>query len=198
MRIRDEYKELSIKKSALEMVVKQGIDGLSMQRLAKLAGVSPATIYIYFKDREDLLLQIALEENKKMSDATLINFNPEMHFADGLRIQWMNRAKYCMENQLSMEFWEQLKHTPLYEKIFENMDSGFMNAMKKFVHNAIERKELVRVPVEVYWSIAFAPLYQLVKFHIQGKSFRGSNNSFSLSEDMMMQALELVIKGLTP
>ena len=51
MRIRDEKKESLIKQKAIEMIVKYGFDGLSMQKLAKAAKVSPATIYIYFKDR---------------------------------------------------------------------------------------------------------------------------------------------------
>ena len=67
MRLRDEAKEQSIREKALEMIVKEGFDGLSMQKLAKAAGVSPATIYIYFKDREDLILQLYYEESLRMT-----------------------------------------------------------------------------------------------------------------------------------
>ncbi|HOZ87501.1 MAG TPA: helix-turn-helix domain-containing protein, partial [Bacteroidia bacterium] len=58
MRIRDENKEAAIRKKAIEMIVNEGFDGLSMAKLAKAAGVSPATIYIYYKNREDLLHQL--------------------------------------------------------------------------------------------------------------------------------------------
>ena len=78
MRTRDENKELTIREKALEMAVKDGFDGLSMQKLARAAGVSPATIYIYFKDRDDLILQLWLQEVKKMVDATLEGFDPSM------------------------------------------------------------------------------------------------------------------------
>jgi len=49
MRTRDEAKEHAIRDKAIEMIVKVGFDGLSMQKLAKAAHVSPATIYLYFK-----------------------------------------------------------------------------------------------------------------------------------------------------
>ncbi|MGZ4091209.1 MAG: TetR/AcrR family transcriptional regulator, partial [Bacteroidia bacterium] len=55
MRIRDEKKEEAIREKALELIVHEGFDGLSMHKLAKAAGVSPATIYIYYKNREHLL-----------------------------------------------------------------------------------------------------------------------------------------------
>src|ERR1700712_4714795 len=112
MRVRDENKIDTIQEKAVEIIVASGFDGLSMQKLAKAADVSPATIYIYFKDREDLIVQLWTGEMEKMATATLEGFDPTMSFADGLRLQWMNRAKYSMENQLSTHFMEQIKYSP--------------------------------------------------------------------------------------
>src|SRR6186713_2634010 len=91
MRIKDEHKELAIRQKAVEIIVEKGFDGLSMQKLAKDAGVSPATIYIYFKDREDLLMQLYIGSLTKMFNASVKDFSPDMHFAEGLEIQWKNR-----------------------------------------------------------------------------------------------------------
>ncbi len=196
MRIRDENKELTIRQKALEMVVKEGFEGFSMQKLAKAAAVSPATLYIYFKNKEDLLLQLSIEESTKMLNATLENFSPEMSFSEGLTIQWLNRAKYCMKYPQQMYFLEQIKHSPLQEKDHQMIADGFKKTMSEFVHNAIARKELVSVPLEVYWSVAFAPLYTLVKFHMAGQSVGG--RKFVLTDEMMMQTLQLVLKALKP
>ena len=54
MRTRDENKQDLIREKGLEMIVKEGFDGFSMQKLAKAAAVSPATLYIYFKNREEI------------------------------------------------------------------------------------------------------------------------------------------------
>ncbi len=196
MRVKDENKEQSIRQKALKMIVKEGFDGFSMHKLAKAAGISAATIYIYFKDREDLILQIFLNETTKMSAATLKNFDPKLPFSDGLKIQWMNRAKYCMKHPIEVEFLEKMRHSPLYQKSLTLMGDDFRNIMKEFVNNAIERNELVKVPLEVYWSIAFAPLYNLVKFHMLGTSVGG--HKFSLNNEVMEGTLGLVLKALKP
>ncbi|MGH3332660.1 MAG: TetR/AcrR family transcriptional regulator [Nocardioidaceae bacterium] len=47
--------ERGITERALEMVDRDGIDGLSMRKLAGLLDVSPMTLYTYFADREALL-----------------------------------------------------------------------------------------------------------------------------------------------
>jgi TetR/AcrR family transcriptional regulator, multidrug resistance operon repressor len=196
MRTRDESKEAAIRQKALEMIVKHGFDGFSMQKLARAASVSPATIYIYFKDREDLLLQLCQEVSQKMMDATLKDFDPAMSFSEGLKLQWINRARYCMENQIEMLFLEQIRNSPLYEKSMALINERFKTVMGEFVHRAIEKKELVEVPIEVYWSIAFAPLYMLVKFHNSGTSIGG--RQFRFSEEIMTQTLAIVLKGLKP
>lgn len=95
-----------------------------------------------------------------------------------------------------MDFLEQLRHSALYAKSFKMVGDEFKNVMHQFVSNAIKNKELVKVPVEVYWSIAFAPLYNLVKFHISGTSVGG--NKFTFSDKIMMQTLNLVLKALKP
>ncbi len=198
MRKRDENKELTIRIKALEMVVRDGFSGLSMQKLAKISGVSPATIYIYFKDKDDLILQLWLQEMEKMVDATLERFDPSMHFDEGLKIQWLNRARFCMQNPTSMHFLEQVKYSPYHEPFMKKMDSSFLKAMGDFVHNAINRKELVKVPLEVFWSLAYAPLYQLVKMHMSGRGMRGGAEKFVLDDRTMNQTLRLVLKALKP
>jgi TetR/AcrR family transcriptional regulator, multidrug resistance operon repressor len=196
MRTRDINKERVIREMAVKMMVKEGLDGFSMQKLARAAGVSPATIYIYFKDKDDLVASICGDAGRKMMDITFKNFDPSMSFSEGLRVQWVNRARYCMKYPDQMNFLEQLRHSPYSEKLAEMMGENFKKMMGDFVNNAIKRKELVKVPLEVYWSIAFAPLYNLVKFHMSGKSIGG--RKFILTDKIMKNTFELVLKALKP
>lgn len=197
MRIKDEKKEKLIRKKAIELIVREGFDGLSMHKLAKAANVSPATIYIYFKDKEDLIIQICAEEFDKMGEATLANFDPEMSFDEGLKVQWMNRIKYCLENPLNMHFLEQVKFSPYIGVVLEKANVKFREVMRQFVQNATKKGEIVSLPLEVYWSLAFSPLYTLVKFHTEKKGLPGTEN-FELDEKTMNQTLGLVLKALKP
>jgi AcrR family transcriptional regulator len=197
MRARDPEKEKTIRRKALELAVKEGFDGLSMHKIARAAMVSAGTLYVYFEDRDDLLIQIYLEESGRAFDAMMENFDPGMSFAEGLRTQWLNRARYYMKNPAGMLFLEQFKYSPLHERALALGNPRFREAMQAFVRGAIQRGELVRAPIEVYWSTAFAPLYNLLKFHTQGKSLPGAGR-FVLSESLLLQTLELVLKALTP
>ncbi len=132
-----------------------------------------------------------------MAEATLEGFDPDMSFAVGLRVQWKNRARYCIGNPREAHFLEQIRHSPFHSHEEPAKGRDFIEAMRAFVRGAIERGELVRVPVEVYWSLAFAPLYQLLKFHMHGRGLSGTPR-FVLDEKLMNQTLELVVRALTP
>src|SRR5690606_32816984 len=114
MRNRDENKRQRIKQQALGMIVKNGLDAFSVQKLAKAVGISPATIYIYFKDKEDLILNIYQEESDRMMEESLKGFDAEMSFKEGLRIQWINRSNYCIQEKDKMIFLEQIRHSSLH------------------------------------------------------------------------------------
>ena len=127
---------------------------------------------------------------------SLQGFRSDMSLAEGMKTQWINRLCFFMEHPMEMEFLEIIRYTIFYEKVSKMMTERFGKIKGDFINNAVAKGELLDLLFEVYWSVAFAPLYQLIKFHTQGKSYVNSN--FSLTEDLMMQALELVIKALTP
>jgi len=197
MRLRDPSKEKAIRRKAMEIAVKDGLDGLSLNKVARAAKISASTFYIYFEDLDDLLVQVYLDESEKAFAAMMENFDPELPFAQGLRVQWFNRARYYMKNPQAMLFLEQFKHSPLHERALTLGSSAFREAMQAFVRGAIQRRELIRLPLEAYWAIAFAPLYQLLKFHSQGKSLPGAGK-FTLEEPLLLKTLDLVLKALTP
>jgi len=196
MRIRDTQKELLVKQKAIEMLLRDGFDGFSMQKLAKACGISVGTIYIYYRNKEDLILSIGIEEGKRMSAATMKGFSPDMPFAEGLKKQWENRAAYWFENRESARFSEKLKRTPYAEAIMDEITKDFRPIMKKFSENAIARKELHFLSFESYWSVAFGPLYTLLEFEDKGKSV--GNRPYKFSKKTMYQTLDLVLKALTP
>ncbi len=196
MRTRDTGKEDIVKKEAISMLVKEGFNGFSMNKLAKKAGISVATLYIYYTDKDDLVIKLGIEIGQNFFRETLKDFSPDMPFKDGLRKQWENRARFAIRYPEEVAYYEILRHTQHGEQVLSQSIADFKAAMSKFYHNAIRRKELKPLSLEVFWSVAYGPLYSLLRFHSEGKSLGGK--PFTFSKKDMNKALELVIKALTP
>ena len=196
MRTRDSEKEELVIKEAIKMLVADGFDGFSMNRLAKNCGISVATLYIYYKDKDDMVKKIGVTLGHKFLGETLKNFDPGMPFTEGLRRQWENRMHFALKYPMEMSCYEIIRHSGHGEYIFTESMKDFKTAMSTFFQNAIDRKELSPVTPEVFWAIAYGPLYTLLRFHGEGKSMGGK--VFKFSKKMMDEAFEMVIKALTP
>lgn len=195
MRTRDIDKEALVKEKAIELIVTEGLDGFSMQKLARAANISPATIYIYYKDREDLLINLCMDITQGMMAVSLQDFTPEMPFAEGMKLQWKNRLDYFRRFPMEMQFMEQLRYSPFYDKVKEEISRKFGDILGPFVHKAIANGELRQVPFEVYWAVAFAPLYQLIKFENQGSH---KSKDFKITDEIVDLAVTMVLQGLKP
>lgn len=194
MRARDVNKVELVKTKAIALLVDLGFEGFTMNKLAKACGISVATLYIYYQDKDDLILKIGMEEVHRMSEIMLENFDPQCSFAEGLKQQWKNRAKCMLENPLAAQMIEQLRSSTFQEKIFETFGEIFREPLGKFMHNAIERGEIDCMPLEAYWSVAFGPLYNLIRFHNEGKSLSGK--PFVLTDEVLWSTFDLVLKAL--
>ena len=195
MRIRDEQKEQKVREKALELLVELGFDGFSMQKLAKAAGVSPATLYIYFNDKEDLILSLGEEIGQEMVEATFKGFDKNMDLETGLWIQWKNRSDFHISHQLKAKFYDLNRLSPYHEKLKEGISGRFKEEMGGFIKKAIHSGEMVEhLKPEIFWSIAFAPLFNLIRFHVDIRSMTGM--PYELTEDDMRTAFSLVIKAL--
>lgn len=196
MRTRDINKEEIVKQKAIEIIVNQGIEGFGMNRLAKECGISVATLYIYYSDKEDLIRKIGIEIGRKLFDKMLDGFSPEMSFKDGLKNQWENRIYFTLNFTLEATCFEILKKSTYGDSIVEEITGDFKQTMSQFILSAIERKELIPVTFEVFWSIAYGSLYSLLELHREGKSMSGK--PFVFTDKLKNEAFNLVLKALTP
>ncbi|WP_221030593.1 TetR/AcrR family transcriptional regulator [Actomonas aquatica] len=196
MRPRDEAKIEVIHAETVRLVAEHGFDGLSMHKLAKAAGVSAATLYIYFKDREDLIEQVGVASMRRLVEASLAGFEPEMSLAEGLRVQWHNRSRYILAHPHELQFLEALRFSRFESAVMDRQQSAFREVMRPFLHGAVARGELQPMEPEVFWSLAFAPLYQLLKFHLNKAGFM--RRPFRFTETHFEQSLAAVLRALTP
>lgn len=198
MRIRDVDKEKLVITNAIDQIVRDGFQGFSMNKLAKACNVSVATLYIYYKDKDDLIQKIGAMIALKFFTSTVKNFSLEMSFAEGLWKQWENRADFTMKYPKEVAFFEIIKHSPHGETILASIKefSDFRAIMTEFIDNALRNKELIPLTFEVFWSVAYGPLYTLLNLHTAGKSMGGK--PFSLTKEMMKEAFQATIKGLKP
>lgn len=114
MRRRDDEKEQRIKDAVVTLILKEGIDGASISRIAKMAEVSPATVYIYFDNKEDMLTNIYQEYSGAVYGYLLDCITPGLDGAQLIDTLMRGYYTYMTEHQEVFSFVEQCSHCPTF------------------------------------------------------------------------------------
>ena len=164
MRVRDDAKRVAIIEAFVELINTIGFHQTSISKTAKKAGVSPATIYIYFENKEDMMNKSYISLKHEMSLALLKNFDPEAPvIKESFKKIWLNIFNHTKNNYSHMSFLEQYAHTPLMDSVPHEEVSGFFIEIISFLERGKKDKILKDMPIDILAPFIFKPLFQIYK-----------------------------------
>ncbi len=166
MRARNLEKEAAIKTIALKIIAEEGLENLSMQKLAKAANISPRTIYLKYENKEDLLVKLFIEEVLGNYERHLLSeFHADINFEDGMRVLWNNTFNYFTANRHAFSLMQYGKISPLLNQAFleRNIQQGdHFGMVHLFIRKQIEKGTIKKFDITVYRTLLFAPLFELI------------------------------------
>ena len=187
MRTRDQQKYDAVVRSAIELTNKLGFSGISISKIAKKANVSPATIYIYFENKEDLLTTIYYDIRKKASESVLTNIDVNMSIKDQFYTIWINSFSFYLNHPEYTQYREQFEQTTMMKEVrtdeFE-LNNYTIEILTKGIKDTIIQDR----PIPILISFAFIPIITLLRFHFIG--------ILKLTEEQINSACEIAWKSI--
>lgn len=157
MRTKDETKAQDILRATLDEVQKVGLAGLSVEAVARRAGVATGTVYVYFKGKDALLDQLYLLTKQKFAGL----FAPD----DGapLRATFARTTSafldYVIENKAEIVFMAQMANSPyVSDETREAVAAGFRPLAAMLERGKAEH---LLKDIDTAWMSAF--LWEAVK-----------------------------------
>jgi len=146
-------KRMALLKATLHLVNNNGFHDAPMSKIAKMAEMSPATIYIYFENKQDLINQLYLEMKAVFSAQAFKNYNEEQCVKESFKQIWYNIAKFKLNQTEESNFLSQCDNTPIID---ENIKREGLKHLQPLV-NLWERgvSENIIKPVSPYLMYAF-------------------------------------------
>lgn len=135
MRVKDEGKVDLIFNASLELILREGMVGLTVSKIAKYAKISTGTVYIYFKSKEELLHKLYLKLNTESSERFMKGYDESLPFKIGFKQVWLNYLTHRIEHYEESVFLEQYYRSPFISKDHKQMAEG----MKHPIHKMIQR-----------------------------------------------------------
>ena len=167
MRPKDRTKYNAIIKASLELVKELGFIGISISKIAKQANISPATIYIHFKNRKDLFTKLYTKIRTDMSKGALLGVHKEVDIEHVFKSIWSNYFPYCLNHPDYLIYREKFEQTPMMENI-KPEDFELHNYIKNLFQRGINEQIIKDLPIPLLISFSFIPIITLLNFHFEG------------------------------
>lgn len=110
-RTKSNDKRIALLNATLYLVNNNGFHDAPMSKIAKMADVSPATIYIYFENKQDLINKLYLETKASLSDDAFKNYSEDLPVQKGFELIWRNIAQFKIQQVEKAAFLSQCDNT---------------------------------------------------------------------------------------
>ncbi len=158
MRTRDELKIGAIFEATVKLVNGIGFVASSVSKIAKEANVSPATIYIYYKNKEDLLVSTYLDIKQKIGLAIIRDFDDSLPIRDTIQSFWNNAFAYALSYPEYFQFGEQFSNSPYSSLVQPEEAEKYFEPMFQTIEKGIDQKIIKDVPFEILKVFIFSPV----------------------------------------
>ncbi|MGD9396235.1 MAG: TetR/AcrR family transcriptional regulator [Candidatus Thorarchaeota archaeon] len=182
MRTRDQAKYDAIVKSSIQLINTIGFDGISIAKIAKKAKVSPATIYIYFENKEDLFTKIYIDIRRKMSEGGLEGLQEGMNTEETFKSIWYHSFTFNLQHPEYLTYREQFEQTTMMKNI-KPEDFRLFQTVDELLKRGVKERTIKDHPLPILTAFAYAPIIILLKYHQAG--------IIKMDEDNIKQACEI-------
>lgn len=130
-----------IHRAAIEVFAKRGFFNARVSEVAKAAGVADGTIYLYFENKEDLLIQVFREGMRAFLDV----LNEELEPIDDPRRKLQRTIRYHLETigrdrELAIVVQVELRHSLKFMSMFSHQElADYLNLLRAIVEEGQRR-----------------------------------------------------------
>ena len=161
MRTKDDRKREALFEATVKLVNEIGFASSSVSKIAKEANVSPSTIYVFFENKEDLLISTYVQIKKNMGEALLADFDDTLPIRDIIKGVWFRTFKYISNHLEYYDFAEQFANSPYSSLVDrEDLEKHFLPIIS-VLERGIEQKVIKKVDRNFLAAFIFHPISRL-------------------------------------
>lgn len=170
MRVRNEeifqQKKIEIMEKCYDCYAEYGFSGVGVKALAKACGYTPANLYTYFKDLDDLVIQATEHCMSKVEDdfMALAPTSPEdvLRYID--EIPYWTAEKHGKKYRLMYQIYTHPKYIAYGKKFFEGVN-------KRYTQYAMQLEGQIGIPYKITTPMIFVLVRASVHYALFGDEY---------------------------
>lgn len=177
-------------KATIDLVNNNGFHATPMSKIAKMANVSPATIYLYFENKQDLVNKTYIQVKAIYTNYAFETYDASLSVEKGFEIIWRRIADFKLIECENAMFLAQCDNTPMIDE--QSRQEGIKHLQPLLDLWARGKNEGIIKPMSDYLLYAYSinPLsflmmsekrgaFQLDKTHLE-EAYQAAWNSIKI------------------
>ena len=169
-------KKAALLKATLCLVNREGIQGASMAKVAKMANVSPATIYLYFENKQHLVYELYLQTKENFSRHAFEAYDENESIKQSFKKIWFNIASFKLENAEEASFLSQCDNSPMLSEGARLTGLKQLDTLSALWHKGQSLKILKQVSPYLMYAFTIYPMAFIMNKHNQEKCTPNQKN----------------------
>lgn len=183
MRYKDDNKKENIFNATIELINEIGFSEISMSKIAKKAGVSSSTIYVYFENKNDMINKLYLTVKQKMSQQMFYGIDASTPVKAGFELVFRNYLNFLLKYKDYFLFIEQFANSPLIQNLSREEGLSLFLPMYQLFERGKSENIFKKVDTNLLIIYAYASINQVAKACLNGE--------FELNEEKLEKMIQM-------
>lgn len=192
MRPLDPDKREKILKSVLVLTGKQGLASVTISGISKTAGIAAGTLYIYFKNKEEVVQLAYAAVEDKMTRAMYRDFDINVPIKQSLKQIYINMLNYRLNNYGETVFIDQYQQSGYIQLNFSKQLAEY-ERQNKPLYNLLEKGQ----KEEIIKALDAIILISFFDGAVRSCSTGIIQKLFPLSQQLIDDNFDMIWKGMS-
>lgn len=159
--------------AAMKAVRQYGLEGVRVQNISELAGISPGAMYRYFKSKDELMVACFASVDQQAAEIfEHLKFNPLIMLTDpmgAVRSLWVPYFRFWVAHPDETVFYHRFRDSAAFPKYDKSRDfsyfASFAHMVRAFMHTF---PSLRRVNQDLLWLHVLTGTVMYAKYVVEG------------------------------
>ncbi len=161
MRNRDEQKQEAVIEATIKVVNQVGFSSASISKIAKEAAVSQGTIYIYYENKEDLVVSVYYNVKQRITGLLNTNITKDKSVEANLKTLWYNIINSGNTMPDLFSYSDQFSNSPFYDLIDKNIIFEYAKPIITALEEGKATGVIKDLSFELFIAFFFTPAHYL-------------------------------------
>jgi len=173
-REKDYSKIDKIFEATLRLVYDKGFAGIKLIEVARLSGIAIGTIYLYFKDKDDLINQLYQYMLRKKKQDINIDLDLNRHSEELIKELWMAYYESVLNDLKAADFFYQYQQSNALVKLINENDAFVFANLRRVLSKGVMEGRLKNMDEDILYTIMIGPIHELAK-HALRNNFKATS-----------------------